>query len=143
MKHLPTFERPYSSPWLWNVLTSPSNSDRWVCIPEPNTPSMGLGMNVVYVPRSVASCFTTRRNGVPAHAGRPVKYAARQVKLDRDGRDRDHGERHRERDQGQRHVQNPLGAAAVEPHGVTLPQDYFITMIRAESRYFWLATFTK
>ena len=52
MKHLPTFDSPYSSPGSWNALTSPSNSDRCVCIPEPNAPSMGFGMKVAYTPRS-------------------------------------------------------------------------------------------
>ena len=68
MKHLPTFDSPYSSPGSWNALTSPSNSERCVCIPEPNTPSMGLGMNVAYAPRSVATCFTTRRNVITLSA---------------------------------------------------------------------------
>ena len=43
MKHLPTLDRPYSSPGSWNALTSPSNSDRCVCIPEPNDALDGLG----------------------------------------------------------------------------------------------------
>ena len=62
MKHRPTFERPNSSPGSWNALTSPSNSDTCVCMPEPNAPSIGLGMNVAYTPSSVATCFTTWRN---------------------------------------------------------------------------------
>ena len=33
---LPTFDSPYSSPGSWNALTSPSKSERWVCMPEPN-----------------------------------------------------------------------------------------------------------
>ena len=53
MKYLPTFDRPYSSPGSWNALTSPSNSDRCVCIPEPNAPAIGFGMNVAYTPRSL------------------------------------------------------------------------------------------
>src|SRR3954452_7877091 len=48
MKQRPTFDRPNSSPGSWNALTSPSNSDTWVCMPEPNAPSIGLGMNVAY-----------------------------------------------------------------------------------------------
>ena len=46
MKCFATFDRPYSSPGSWNALTSPSNSERWVCIPEPNAPAIGFGMNV-------------------------------------------------------------------------------------------------
>ena len=49
MKCLATFDSPYSSPGSWNALTSPSNSDRCVCIPEPNAPAIGLGMNVAYI----------------------------------------------------------------------------------------------
>ena len=68
MKHLPTFDRPYSSPGSWNALTSPSNSDRCVCIPEPNAPSIGFGMNVAYTPSSLATCLTTWRNVITLSA---------------------------------------------------------------------------
>jgi len=46
MKCRATFDSPYSSPGSWKALTSPSKSDRWVCMPEPWTPSKGFGMNV-------------------------------------------------------------------------------------------------
>src|SRR5262249_25243332 len=62
MKHLPTFDSPARSPGSWNALTSPSNSERWVCIPDPKAWANGLGMNVAYTPRSCATSFTTRRN---------------------------------------------------------------------------------
>ena len=68
MKCLPTFESPYSSPGSWNAFTSPSNSDRCVCIPEPNAPEIGFGMNVAYTPRSCATSFTTRRNDMTLSA---------------------------------------------------------------------------
>ena len=62
MKCLPTFDSPYGSPGSWNALTSPSKSDRWVCMPEPNAPWIGLGMNVAYTPCDCAICFTMSRN---------------------------------------------------------------------------------
>ena len=34
------------SPGSWNALRSPSNSDRWVCMPLPGWSVNGLGMNV-------------------------------------------------------------------------------------------------
>ena len=46
MKPRATFDSPYGSPGSWKALVSPSNSDRWVCMPEPCTPAIGLGMNV-------------------------------------------------------------------------------------------------
>src|SRR5919204_5250732 len=46
MKFLAVFERWYSSVASKNALRSPSNSDWWVCIPEPLTPATGFGMNV-------------------------------------------------------------------------------------------------
>ena len=68
MKRLPTFDSPYSSPGSWNALTSPSKSDRCVCMPDPNAPSIGFGMNVAYTPRSCATCFTTMRNVITLSA---------------------------------------------------------------------------
>ncbi len=62
MKHFATFESPYGSPGSWNALTSPSNSDMCVCMPEPNAPEIGLGMNVACTPRSWATWRTTVRN---------------------------------------------------------------------------------
>ena len=35
-----------SAPASWKALRSPSNSDRWVCMPEPGWSANGLGMNV-------------------------------------------------------------------------------------------------
>ena len=68
MKFLPTFESPALSPGSWNALTSPSNSERCVCIPDPNACASGLGMNVAYTPRSCATSFTTRRNVITLSA---------------------------------------------------------------------------
>ncbi len=34
----------------WNALRSPSNSDRWVCMPLPGWSVNGLGMNVARTP---------------------------------------------------------------------------------------------
>ena len=72
MKHLPTLDSPYSSPASWNALTSPSNSDRCECMPEPNEPSIGFGMNVAYTPRSAATCLTdhAERHHVVGHRER-------------------------------------------------------------------------
>src|SRR5689334_13767630 len=50
MKCFATFDSPYSSPGSENALTSPSNKDRCVCIPEPNAPAIGFGMKVAYTP---------------------------------------------------------------------------------------------
>src|ERR1700681_3580682 len=41
MKCFATLDRPSSSPGSWNAFTSPSNSDRCECIPEPNAPAIG------------------------------------------------------------------------------------------------------
>src|SRR5450759_1034034 len=62
MKHFPTLERPRASLASWKAFTSPSKSDRWVCIPEPKSPEIGFGMNVAYAPTSAAIFFTTWRN---------------------------------------------------------------------------------
>src|SRR5262245_20468981 len=40
-----TLESWNSPPGSWNALRSPSNSDRWVCMPEPAESARGLGMN--------------------------------------------------------------------------------------------------
>ncbi len=68
MKAFPTLERPNSSPGSWNALTSPSNSERCVCIPEPKSPAIGLGMNDAYTPRSCATSFTTSRKVITLSA---------------------------------------------------------------------------
>jgi hypothetical protein len=46
MYPLATFDRWYSSAASKKALRSPSNSDWWVCIPLPFTPSTGFGMKV-------------------------------------------------------------------------------------------------
>ena len=46
MNPLATVDRPYSSPASWKAFTSPSNSDRWVCMADPFQPATGLGMKV-------------------------------------------------------------------------------------------------
>ena len=43
--------RPIVESWYWpaaskNAFASPSNSDRWVCMPDPGWPDSGFGMNV-------------------------------------------------------------------------------------------------
>ena len=40
----PTLLSWYGAPASWNALRSPSNSDRWVCMPEPGCSANGLGM---------------------------------------------------------------------------------------------------
>jgi hypothetical protein len=40
------FDRFSSSDGSWNALRSPSNSDRWVCMPEPGCAVNGFGMKV-------------------------------------------------------------------------------------------------
>ena len=62
MNAFPTFDRPCWSPGSWNALTSPSKSERCVCMPDPKSPPIGFGMNVAYTPRSCATSFTTSRN---------------------------------------------------------------------------------
>ena len=68
MNALPTLESPYSSPGSWNALTSPSKSERCVCMPDPKSPAIGFGMNVAYTPRSCATSFTTSRNVITLSA---------------------------------------------------------------------------
>src|SRR5690606_20893492 len=46
MKLRPALDSLYSSSGSWKALVSPSNSERWVCMPDPCTPWRGLGMNV-------------------------------------------------------------------------------------------------
>ena len=45
MNARPTLDRWYSPPGSWKALRSPSNSDRWVCMPDPGCSVNGLGMN--------------------------------------------------------------------------------------------------
>ena len=68
MKCFATFDRPYSSPGSWNALTSPSNSERCECIPEPNAPAIGFGMNVACTPWSCATSLVMSRNVITLSA---------------------------------------------------------------------------
>ena len=68
MKPLATFDSPYSSPASWKALTSPSNSDRWVCMAEPFQPATGFGMKVAYTPRLWATSLTTIRKAMTLSA---------------------------------------------------------------------------
>ena len=68
MNALPTFDSWYGSLGSWKALVSPSNSDRWVCMPEPCTPSSGLGMNVACTPACWAISRTTSRNAMTLSA---------------------------------------------------------------------------
>jgi hypothetical protein len=43
----------------WNALRSPSNSDRWVCMPLPGWSVNGLGMKVARTLCESATSFTT------------------------------------------------------------------------------------
>ena len=62
MNERPTDDRWYSAPASKNALRSPSNSDRWVCIPEPGWSVNGLGMNEAKMPSLSATSRTTTRN---------------------------------------------------------------------------------
>src|SRR6185503_4259952 len=55
-------DRLSSSDGSWKALRSPSNRDRWVCMPEPGWSVNGFGMNVAYTPSAIATSFTTCRN---------------------------------------------------------------------------------
>ena len=61
MNALPTFESLVGSLGSWNALRSPSNSDRWVCMPLPGWSVNGLGMNVACTPCESATSLTTCR----------------------------------------------------------------------------------
>ena len=45
----------------WNALRSPSNSDRWVCMPLPGWSVNGLGMKVARTLCESATSLTTCR----------------------------------------------------------------------------------
>ena len=62
MNARPTFDSFIGSPASWNALRSPSNSDRWVCMPLPGWSVNGLGMNVACTPWESATSLTTCRN---------------------------------------------------------------------------------
>jgi hypothetical protein len=44
MKARPVFDSWYCAPPSKNALRSPSNSDMWVCMPEPGWSLSGFGM---------------------------------------------------------------------------------------------------
>ena len=50
--------RPTASSGSWKALSSPLHNDRCVCIPEPCTPSNGLGMKVACTPDAIATSRT-------------------------------------------------------------------------------------
>ncbi len=58
----PVADSSIGAPGSWNALRSPSNSDRWVCMPEPGWSASGLGMNEAKTPCSSATSLTTVRN---------------------------------------------------------------------------------
>ncbi len=58
----PVFDSWYSAPASKNALRSPSNSDTWVCMPEPGWVVNGLGMNDAQMPwLSATSRMTVRK----------------------------------------------------------------------------------
>ena len=68
MKPLATTDRPYWSSGSQNALESPDQSDRCVCMPEPCTPSIGLGMNVAWTPEAMATSRTIIRSAMTLSA---------------------------------------------------------------------------
>src|SRR6266498_2859770 len=68
MKARAVFDRFSSSDGSWKAFRSPSNSDRWVCIPDPGWSVNGLGMNVAYTPWAWATSFTAYRNVITLSA---------------------------------------------------------------------------
>ena len=61
MKCRAVFESWYSAPASKKALESPSNSDTWVCIPEPGWVVNGLGMKLAQMPWLSATSRTTVR----------------------------------------------------------------------------------
>ena len=61
MKCRPVFESWYSAPASKKAFSSPSNSDTWVCIPEPGCVVNGLGMKLAQMPWLSATSRTTVR----------------------------------------------------------------------------------
>jgi hypothetical protein len=57
----PTVESWYGAPGSWKALVSPSNSERWVCMPDPGCSANGLGMNEAWMPCSSATSLMTAR----------------------------------------------------------------------------------
>jgi hypothetical protein len=55
-------ERRNSDPASKKALVSPSNSEKWVCMPEPGCSVNGLGMKVAYSPCESATSLMTVRN---------------------------------------------------------------------------------
>ena len=64
MKPRATSESPIGSSGSWNAFVSSRHSDRWVCIPDPWTPSSGLGMKVACTPELIATSRTIMRNAM-------------------------------------------------------------------------------
>ena len=62
MNRLAMIDRLYGSSGSKKAFSSPRKSETWVCMPEPCTPSNGLGMNVAWTPSDAATSFTTSRN---------------------------------------------------------------------------------
>ena len=62
MNDRPTLDSWNSAPGSWKTLRSPSNSDMWVCMPEPGYSLNGLGMNEAYTPCWSATSFMASRN---------------------------------------------------------------------------------
>ncbi len=62
MNAFAVFDRKSSSDGSWKALLSPSNSDRWVCMPLPGRWRNGLGMNVACAPCAIATSLITCRN---------------------------------------------------------------------------------
>ena len=61
MNDRPTLDSCIGSPASWKALRSPSNSDRWVCMPLPGWSVNGLGMKVACTPCESATSLTTCR----------------------------------------------------------------------------------
>ena len=61
MNWRPVVESWYSDPAEKNALRSPSNSDTWVCMPDPGCVVKGFGMKVAQMPWDSATSRTTVR----------------------------------------------------------------------------------
>ena len=55
-------DRLSGSDGSWKAFWSPSNSDRWVCMPLPGWCMNGLGMKVACAPCAIATSLMTCRN---------------------------------------------------------------------------------
>ena len=61
MKWRAVLESWYSAPASKKALVSPSNSETWVCIPDPGWVVNGLGMKLAQMPWLSATSRTTVR----------------------------------------------------------------------------------